>query len=98
MVVKNIFKNKGWRAKSRSMIINGEVSNFTKTFKNNFTTLLISALGLVAALSWNDAIKEAIIKLIPGENTVIYRFYIAVTITIISVTATYFLSKFKTEN
>ena len=79
------------------MIINGEVSNFTKTFRNNFTTLLISALGLVAALSWNEAIKEAVITLIPGEKTVVYKFYIAITITIISVTFTYFLSKLKTQ-
>ena len=79
------------------MIINGEVSNFTKIFRNNFTTLLISALGLVAALSWNEAIKEAVITLIPGEKTVVYKFYIAITITIISVTFTYFLSKLKTQ-
>jgi len=97
MTVKNIFRENGWRKKSRSMIINGEVSNFTRTFRNNFTTLLISALGLVAALSWNEAIKEAVITLIPGEKTVIYKFYIAITITIISVTSTYFLSQFKTK-
>ena len=80
------------------MIINGEVSNFTRTFRNNFTALLISALGLVAALSWNDAIKEAIVALIPEQRTVIYKFYVAVTITVFSITATYFLSKFKIEN
>ena len=80
------------------MIINGEVSNFTKNFRNNFTTLLISALGMVAALSWNDAIKQAVINLLPGEKTIIYNFYIAITITIISVTFTYILSRLKTEN
>jgi len=79
------------------MIINGEVSKFTKTFRNNFTTLLISALGLVAALSWNEAIKETVITLIPGEKTLVYKYYIAITITMISVTFTYFLSKLKSE-
>jgi len=97
MTVKNIFRVSGWRKKSRSMILNGEVSNFTKTFKNNFTTLLIFALGLLAALTWQEAIKEAVLELIPGENTVIYKFYIAITVTLISVTFTYFLSKFKTK-
>ena len=92
-----LLKNKSWRSKSRSMIINGEVLKFTKTFRNNFTTLLISALGLVAALSWNEAIKEAVITLLPGEKTLVYKFYVAITITIISVTLTYFLSKFRTE-
>lgn len=96
MPIKNIFKNKTWRSKRRSMIINGEVSNFTKTFRKDFTTLLISALGLVAALSWNDAIKEAINVLFPTVATAIYKFYVAIIITIISITFTYFLSKFKT--
>jgi hypothetical protein len=97
MALKEILRKKDWRAKRTSMIINGEVSNFTKTFRNNFTTLLISALGLVAALQWNDAIKGVVTTLFPGKSTVIYNFYIAITITIISVTLTYFLSKFKSE-
>jgi hypothetical protein len=96
-MITKILKDKDWKAKSRNMILNGEVSKFTKTFRNNFTTLLVSALGLVAALSWNDAIKEAIIALFPGKNSVVYRFYIAITITIVSITTTYFLSKIKTE-
>ncbi len=79
------------------MIINGEVSKFTKTFRNNFTTLLISALGLVAALSWNEAIKETVITLIPGEKTLVYKYYIAISITMISVTFTYLLSKLKSK-
>jgi len=79
------------------MIINGEVSNFTKNFRNNFTTLLITASSLVAALSWNDAIKETIITLIPGEKTAIYKLYIAIIITLFSVTNIYFLSKLKTD-
>jgi len=98
MSVKNILKVKNWRDKSRNMNIDHEVSNFTKNFRINFSTLLISALGLVAALSWQEAIKEAIINLFPGRSTVIYKLYIAIIITVIAVTFTYFLSKFKTSN
>jgi hypothetical protein len=42
------------------MAMKKEVSNFTRTFRDSFVTFIVSALGLVAALSWNDAIKSAI--------------------------------------
>jgi hypothetical protein len=87
-----------WRQQRRNMIINHEVSKFTRAFRENFATLIISALGLVAALSWNDAIKSAISTLFPAESDLIYKFYIAVVVTIISVVITYFISKLKPKN
>ena len=84
-----------WRLQKRSMIINHEVSKFTKAFRENFATLIISALGLVAALSWNDAIKTMIDTLFPATGNLIYKFYVAIIVTIISVVITYFISKLK---
>ena len=84
-----------WRQQKRSILINHEVSKFTKAFRENFATLIISALGLVAALSWNDAIKTTIDTLFPTIGNVIYKYYVAVTVTIISVVITYFVSKLK---
>ena len=78
--------------------MNHEVSKFTKVFRENFATLIISALGLVAALSWNDAIKSAIDKLFPSNSNIIYKFYIAIVITIVSVIITFFISKIKPKN
>ena len=85
---------KDWRSQRRSMILNHGLEDFTKTFKKNFVTLIISALGLVAALSWNDAIRTWIDTLFP-EKTVAYKFYVAFLVTVLSVTLTYFISKFK---
>lgn len=84
-----------WRRQRRSMIINHEVSKLTEAFRENFATLIISALGLVAALSWNDAIKSAISTLFPAESDLIYKFYVAIIVTVISVIITYFISKLK---
>ena len=97
MPIRKLFDKKDWKLHRRSLMINHEVSQFTKTFRDNFTTLFISALGLVAALTWNDAIKEAINTLLPDQKTLVYKFYVAVVVTVISITATYFLSKLKTE-
>jgi len=84
-----------WRQQKRSLIINHEVSKFTKAFRENFATLIISALGLVAALSWNDAIKTTIDTLFPSVGNVIYKYYVAIIVTMISVIITYFISKLK---
>ncbi len=84
-----------WKQQKRKMIINHEVSKFTKAFRENFITLIVSALGLVAALSWNDAIKSAISTLFPSSSDLIYKFYVAVAVTIIAVVITYFLSRIK---
>jgi len=89
-------KRRSWKAESRSISINHEVLKFSKVFKNNLVTLLISAFGMVAALSWNDAIKNAIDVLIPGK-TFVYKFYAAITITLFSLIVIYFISKLKSS-
>ena len=88
-------KSVNWKQQKRKMIINHEVSKFTKAFRENFITLIVSALGLVAALSWNDAIKSAINTLFPSNSDLIYKFYMAVAVTIIAVVITYFLSRIR---
>jgi hypothetical protein len=87
-------EKKDWKFHRRNMILNHEIQHFTKTFRENFVTLIVSALGLVAALSWNDALKAWIDTLFP-EKTVAYKFYVAFMVTILSVTLTYFISRFK---
>jgi hypothetical protein len=88
------FKRKNWRNLSRQLLINHEVEKFGKVFKENLITLLISAFGLVAALSWNDAIKTWLETILP-EKTVLFKFYAAIFITFLSVLVTYFVSRFK---
>ena len=88
-------KGADWKDMRRGLVINNEMHNFTKTFRESFTTLIISALGLVAALSWNDAIKTAIDTLFPATGAVVYKFYVALLITVISIILTYFISKLK---
>jgi len=90
-----LIKPKDWKHQKRSLIINHEFTKFTKAFRENFATLIISALGLVAALSWNDAIKSAIDTLFPTVGNLIYKFYVAIIVTIISVVITFFISKIK---
>ena len=94
-VVDSIKKNQnGWRARGRNLILKHEVKNFTKEFRTNFITLIISSFGLVVALTWNS-FWNAWISALPAENTTAYKFYIAVLMTVAAVIITYIMSKFK---
>lgn len=93
--VLNRYRDPNWREQKRRLVINHEVKNFTKTFSESFTTFIISALGVVAALSWNDAIKTAIDTLFPDKSNVILKFYISSVVTVIAIVITYFLTKLK---
>jgi hypothetical protein len=84
-----------WRSHKRKMAINHEMSMFTKTFRDSFITFIASALGLVAGLTWNDAIKSTIEKLFPTGADLVYKYYVAVVVTVIAVLITYFISKIK---
>jgi len=91
-------KKDNWKSQSRQLVIRNELKEFWKRFGANLATLIVSAFGLVAALSWNDAIKDAITVLLPSEKTLYYKFYVAILVTFIAVFATYFISKLKPQN
>ena len=95
-IIEKMTPRKDWRYHRRSMDINSEFKRFKDSARLNFTTLMISGFGLVSALSWNDAIKSAITELFPGD-TYIYKFYVALLVTLISVVVIYLISKFKTQ-
>ena len=74
-----------------------EVKEFRKQFAKKTLDLMTSGFGLVAALAWNEVIKEFIenyIKPIFGEQSgMISSLIYAVFITLLAVTVTYNLSK-----
>lgn len=91
---KRIFK-RDWRARERAISIQHEVNEFRKFARSNYITLIISSFGLVAALTWNEAIKEIISTLVSAEGQLSAKIYSAVIVTIISIFVTYFLTKLK---
>lgn len=65
-----------------------------KEIRNRTVASLITALGLVAGLAWNNAITELIATLIPspGKNLIALFIY-AIAITIVVAILAYYLSK-----
>jgi hypothetical protein len=85
-----------WKSKSRGIEIRHEMKRFTRAFRDNFATLIISSLGLLVALSWNN-LWNAWMTNLRIEDTVPYKFYIALGTTIFAVILTYLFSKLKTN-
>ena len=98
-LIRHISKiKKNWKSQSAGINIHHEVHRFTKEVRKNFFTLIITAFGLVAALSWQDAIREWINVSFPNRSTVIQKIYVAIIISVITVLVTYFLSRTKGED
>ena len=97
-VPKHVVRPLSWKDQRRRILINNEVSKFTKAFWENFITLIVSALGLVAALSWNDTLKATIVVLFPEGSDLAYKFYVSISVTVMAVIITYFLSRIKTDS
>jgi len=89
---------KNWKSQSAGINIHHEVHRFTKEVRKNFFTLIITAFGLVAALSWQDALREWINVSFPDRSTLIQKTYVAIIISIITVLVTYFLSRSKGQD
>ena len=92
MAIEN--RRKDWKEQSRHLIVTREISKFTRTFKDNFFTLIISAMGLVVALSWNN-FWTAWVSSLTVQNTLSYKLIIAVSMTLFAVVLTYIFSMFK---
>lgn len=57
----------------------------TRTVLQSMIALASAALGLVAALAWNDAIKETIKQLLGGDESLTSKYIYAIFATILAV-------------
>jgi len=92
--IKKLFSNADWKQQRTQMTLKHEMTKFTKAFRDNFITLMISSLGLLVALSWNNFWNTWVSSL-TVENSVSYKFYIAFSMTILAVILTYIFSRLK---
>jgi hypothetical protein len=71
-----------------------------KEIIEKIAALIIAAFGLVAALAWNEAIKELFAQVFSTKSALISMFIYAIVITIIAVIITIWIGKLseKTNN
>jgi hypothetical protein len=79
--------------------IKEEISSVQDEVRNKAVGYIVTALGLVAGLAWNDAVKTLIENYFPArENTVWAKFLYASILTVIVVSISVYLVKiFKKE-
>jgi hypothetical protein len=65
----------------------------TRTVLQSMITLASAALGLVAALAWNDAIKETIKQLLGGDESLSSKYIYAIFATILAVIVVLILAR-----
>ena len=65
----------------------------TKMVLQSMIALSSAALGLVAALAWNDAIKETIKQLLGGDESLASKYTYAIFATIIAVVVVIMLTR-----
>ena len=72
------------------------MKEFQQEFRKQLVTLISAAFAFVAALFWNTAITDAIKTFIPvSSGAWFYEIISAIIVTIVAVTAVYFISKLK---
>ncbi len=67
--------------------------NTTQILLQSMITLSSAALGLVAALAWNDAIKESIRRLLGGNDSLSSKYIYAIFATAIAVIVVLILAR-----
>jgi hypothetical protein len=65
----------------------------TKMIMQSMIALSSAALGLVAALAWNDAIKETIKRLLGGDDSLGSKYVYAIFATVIAVVVVIILAR-----
>lgn len=71
-----------------------EANAVKKEIRNKIISLVAAAFGLVAALAWNDAIKELIDRLFPVSNGgLVAKFVYAIGVTVLAVLLVYYLER-----
>jgi len=62
-------------------------------FVNTFSSLIMAAFGLVAALAWNEAIKAIIAQYLASDDSVMGLVIYAVIVTILAVIITFWIAR-----
>lgn len=82
------------RIKNSLSKIKEEKEKISKEVKEKTIGYILAALGLVAGLAWNDAIKGLIDAIFPKSDGVFIKFVYAIIVTVFIVIVTVYIIKF----
>ncbi len=91
--IMNKLQSNGWHMQKTKMQVSSEVRSFRKHVSQNFWTLAISTFGIANGLVWYDVWSTIVNEFFPERNTLLIKVYVAIIITIFSISATYIITK-----
>lgn len=93
--VMNKFQGDSWHMQKAKMQVSSEVKSFRRHVSQNFWTLAISTFGIANGLVWYDVWNTIVNEFFPERNTLLIKVYVAILITIFTITATYVVTKLR---
>ena len=79
--------------------VENEIKKAVLNFWDKMTTAIMTSLGIVLALAWNDAIKSLFDKYVGIENIPLAKFLYALVLTVVVVVLSlYFVKKGDEQN
>jgi len=75
-----------------------ETRKIRREVKKQTVGYILAALGLVAGLAWNEAIRALIEQFFPGKNSIEAKFLYAAVITIVVVVIGIYLARLSQED
>jgi hypothetical protein len=94
-IMNRLNKNDDWRFKEAKLKVTTEVRSFRNHLTQNFWTLAISTFGIANGLVWYDVWSTIVNEFFPNRNTLLLKVYVAIIITLFTLTATYFVTKLR---
>ena len=94
-------KAEKWKKSKNTMTISHHFTRYQREFRRQMTTFIVGAFSFVAALVWNDAIKETLKMIEFNSNFIFYKYITAVIVSVVCVLIIIFLSettKFKVSS
>ncbi len=85
------------REKERLRRIIEEQKEINKQIRQQLVVMISSALALVAALAWNEAIQAFFRQYMSTSDALTGKFLYALLVTALAVTLTYYLGKFTSK-
>jgi hypothetical protein len=75
-----------------------ESKSVKKEVRNKVVMYITTAIGLIAGLAWNDAIKALIEDLFPvSKNTILAKVFYALIITVLLAIVSVYLARFSSQ-
>jgi hypothetical protein len=94
----NKVNKKDWKLQKAKMQVSSEVRSFRKHLSQNFWTLAISTFGIANGLVWYDVWSTIVSEFFPNRSTLLVKIYVAIIITLFSITATYIVTRLRDRN